>query len=660
MRRTYLLILSALAVLCMSAAAPAGTGTYYKAADGKKGAALKSALRDIVQTTTELNYGELWECFRTTDKRSDGKVWDMYSNKTNYVFGSSAQGANYSGEGDSYNREHSFPQSWFGGSIKPMYTDLHHMYPTDGFVNNQRGNLPFGEVASPTYSSAGGFSKVGYCSYSGYTGKVFEPNDEYKGDFARTYFYMVTRYEEKLSDWYQKNSESRATIDGSAYPAFTSWQLKMLLEWAAADPVSQKEVARNNAVKTLQGNRNPFIDYPGLEQYIWGSKKADAFSYDNYVQPDGSSSGSGEDNGNDPDPIGDQTTAGTYRLTITADDFNTTSYAANNNEKTSTAFCTTDETKTFEVKWTSYQVFKSGGMQWQKNAGCIYNTTDLGTIGNVTITSSAGTFTTYYGTSARPSSSMTAGGGFFQIKVGSATGKTSKIEIVFTIAGGDTPGPGPGPGPGPDPTPDTYGWVETPIGNITATDVFVIVGTHSQGTFALPNEGKSKPEAVPVTIEDSKLTSEVTDNLLWNIGSNDAGGYIFYPNGSTTKWLFCNTTASSSDNENLRVGTGSRRVFEISEEGYLVTRDSYTPRYACVYCGLEWRGYIKSVLKETTIKFYKRVAQDEDGLTLIRSQRKGTVFNLAGQQIVNGQSVKGTLPKGIYIVDGKKRVIGKR
>ena len=653
MKRISLFVLVASLALFASAAVPNGSGTYYRAADGKKGAALKTALSGIVQTTVERDYGDLWDDFRETDKRSDGKVWDMYSSITNFTFGTD-QAGNYHKEGDVYNREHSFPQSWFGGSVMPMCTDLFHMYPTDGFVNNQRGNLPFGTNNGETYKSSGGFSKVGACTYSGYTGKVFEPNDEYKGDFARTYFYMVTRYEEKLGDWYKKNSDSRATLDGSAYPAFQAWQLNMLLEWATNDPVSAKEVARNNAVYGIQKNRNPFIDYPGLEQYIWGSKKADAFSYDNYVQPDGSSSGGGDDPGPGPGPDNDETKAGTYRLTITTDDFNSSSYAANNNEKTSLAVCTTDATKTFEVKWRSYQVFKSGTMQWQKNTGYIYNITDLGTIGNVTISASEGTFTTFYGTSEKPSSSMTAGGGFFMIKVGGTTGKTSRLEIVFTIGEDDTPGPGPdpGPGPGPDPKPESYGWVETPIGSLTATDVFVIVGTHSQGTFALPNEGKTKPEAVRVTIEDDKLTSEVTDNLQWNISGSDAGGYTFRPNGSTTKWLFCNTTAGSSDNENVRVGTGSRKVFELSSEGYLVTKDSYTPRYVCVYSGQEWRGYIKSAMKPTAIKFYKLVpVQDEDGIAapFPSPEGSGTVYNLAGQRVGNSR-----LKQGLYVVNGKK------
>ena len=270
---------------------PNNTGEYYKAADGKKGAALKTALCGIIYDRTERSYDQLWTDFRTTDKRADGKVWDMYSGISNYTFGTD-QAGNYSGEGEKnggkYNREHSFPKSWFGASkkqIPPMYTDLFHLYPTDGYVNGRRSNYPFGETNGGTYKSANGFSKLGACTYPGYTGTVFEPNDIYKGDFARTYFYMVTCYEEKLPDWYTNYSDSRPTLDGNKYPGLSSWQLEMLMKWAINDPVSEKEINRNNAVYGIQENRNPFIDYPGLEEYIWGAMNNVAFSYDNYQRP---------------------------------------------------------------------------------------------------------------------------------------------------------------------------------------------------------------------------------------------------------------------------------------------------------------------------------------------------------------------------------------
>ena len=265
---------------------PNDSGDYYKNADGKKEAALKTALCGIIYNRDEggaLNtaYKALWTHFRKTDARANGSVWDMYSNLREMTFGTD-QAGNYKKEGDVYNREHSFPNSWFGGEVMPMYTDLNHMYPTDGWVNNKRGNNPFGETKGESYKSANDFSKLGVCTYPGYTGTVFEPNDEYKGDFARTYFYMVTCYEEKIADWYNNYADSRPTLDGNAYPGLSSWQLEMLMKWAKNDPVSEKEINRNKSVYDIQKNRNPFIDYPGLERFVWGDLKDEAFSYDHY------------------------------------------------------------------------------------------------------------------------------------------------------------------------------------------------------------------------------------------------------------------------------------------------------------------------------------------------------------------------------------------
>ena len=185
MRVIATLCLSALS-LTLWAQGPNGSGNYYRAANGKKGATLKTALCGIIYNRTERTYNDLWTDFRTTDARPDGKVWDMYSNITNYTFGTDQDKGSGNKEGQYYNREHSFPNSWFGGKIMPMYSDLHHLYPTDKLVNNKRGNHPFGETRGETYKSANGFSKLGSCTYPGFSGIVFEPNDEYKGDFART------------------------------------------------------------------------------------------------------------------------------------------------------------------------------------------------------------------------------------------------------------------------------------------------------------------------------------------------------------------------------------------------------------------------------------------------------------------------------------------
>ncbi len=246
---------------------------YYKNAEGKCGAALLSALCNIVSSHTSVSYANLWTAYKQTDTKSNGKIWDMYSTKE-FTY-STDQCGNYTTIGVCYNREHSFPKSWFKDAT-PMYTDLFHIYPTDGFVNNQRGNAPFGECAGGTYVAAkNGVSakgKLGKSTLSGYSGTVWEPDDDYKGDFARSYFYMAAAYNTKIAGW------TSDMLNKTSYPAFSDWAINMLLRWNALDPVSTKETARQEAVYAKQKNRNPFIDYPDLADYIWGSKKTTAWS----------------------------------------------------------------------------------------------------------------------------------------------------------------------------------------------------------------------------------------------------------------------------------------------------------------------------------------------------------------------------------------------
>ncbi len=272
-----------LAAMPAAAQGPNNSGTYYKQANGKSGSALKAALHNIIKTHTKRTYSQLYTDYKTTDIRPDGKIWDMYSSTSNFTPGTDENHSSFHQEGDNYNREHSMPASWFDSDKQSaMYTDLMHVIPADSYVNNRRSNYPYGETSNPTYQSNGGFSKLGNAkSGLGYSGKVFEPNDEYKGDFARIYFYMATCYADKIADW------SSDMLAGNSYPAFTTWALNMLLRWAENDPVSEKELNRNAAVYGIQNNRNPFVDYPGLEQMIWGDLQGVAFSYDNYNSPTG-------------------------------------------------------------------------------------------------------------------------------------------------------------------------------------------------------------------------------------------------------------------------------------------------------------------------------------------------------------------------------------
>lgn len=246
---------------------------YYDSAQGLQGYQLKTALHNIIKNHNPRTYANLWTDFQSTDKKSNGKVWDMYSDNPSgtppYEFTFiTDQCGNYNSENDCYNREHSMPASWFNDG-SPMYTDLFHLYPTDGWVNNKRSNYPFGRVGSASWTSMNG-SKLGSSNYPGFTGTVFEPIDAYKGDFARTYFYMATRYENVIANWASNSPEAGQVFVGNNTAVFKTWVVDLLLEWHEADPVSTKEIDRNNAVYQIQNNRNPFIDYPEWVNFIWG------------------------------------------------------------------------------------------------------------------------------------------------------------------------------------------------------------------------------------------------------------------------------------------------------------------------------------------------------------------------------------------------------
>ncbi|MDD2513807.1 MAG: endonuclease [Proteiniphilum sp.] len=248
---------------------------YYARAEGMRGAELKSALFRVIREPAVLSYTEIWEAFEATDAHKNDKVWDIYSHEPRG--GGATDGFDFRQhrcgsirkEGDCYNREHLFPRSWFRGT-SILESDLFHIYPTDGYVNNRRGNLPFGEVGIMNWESTNG-SKVGQNTFGGYSKTVFEPIDEYKGDVARSYFYVVTAYEDHLHRWHSDQ------LGGDRYPGFSKWSLDLLLKWHREDPVSLKEVRRNEAIYRLQKNRNPYIDYPELVECVWGSSDSTLF-----------------------------------------------------------------------------------------------------------------------------------------------------------------------------------------------------------------------------------------------------------------------------------------------------------------------------------------------------------------------------------------------
>lgn len=251
---------------------------YYDGTVGLTGAALKTKLSQIITSGHQTkSYDNLYNGYPSTDSdnyyEKDGSVLDIYSENPKgtdpYVYQhGSKQCGSYKVEGDCYNREHIFPQGYFN-SASPMVSDIHHIVPTDGKVNGYRSNFPFGKVGSANFISENG-SKRGTSASPNYSGTVFEPIDEFKGDVARMILYFATRYESKLSSF-----DDNDILTNSAFPGVEDWELAVFKEWHTNDPVSQREIDRNNAAYTYQGNRNPFIDHPEYVALIWGTTTPD-------------------------------------------------------------------------------------------------------------------------------------------------------------------------------------------------------------------------------------------------------------------------------------------------------------------------------------------------------------------------------------------------
>ena len=245
---------------------------YYDAIDGKQDSVLKSTLGQIIRPHTAIPYGsgadKTWGVFYYSDQDEEGYCMDMYCDKWKKF---TSVGAVVSG----CNIEHSFAKSWWGGSKNDAYKDCYHLNPSNTTANSSRSNYPLGVPTKDLKDqSVTGSLKVGRATYEGETFWVFEPKDEYKGDFARAYFYMATCYGDELT-WRLDNKDvgSKYAMRNDSYLEFRDWEIEVLITWHRQDPVSEKETKRMDAVSDFQHNRNPFIDYPDLAEHIWGNKK---------------------------------------------------------------------------------------------------------------------------------------------------------------------------------------------------------------------------------------------------------------------------------------------------------------------------------------------------------------------------------------------------
>ena len=271
----FLLFFLLIPLLIQAEEMPVG---YYDAIDGKQDSVLKSTLGQIIRPHTAIPYGsgadKTWGVFYYSDQDEEGYCMDMYCDKWKKF---TSVGAVVSG----CNIEHSFAKSWWGGSKNDAYKDCYHLNPSNTTANSSRSNYPLGVPTKDLKDqSVTGSLKVGRATYEGETCWVFEPKDEYKGDFARAYFYMATCYGDELT-WRLDNKDvgSKYAMRNDSYLEFRDWEIEVLLTWHRQDPVSEKETKRMDAVSDFQHNRNPYIDYPELAEYIWGNKKGIAVKW---------------------------------------------------------------------------------------------------------------------------------------------------------------------------------------------------------------------------------------------------------------------------------------------------------------------------------------------------------------------------------------------
>lgn len=278
--------------------------SYYNSIDGTKGGeTLKNVLYNLIRNMSTVSYGSgennTWGAFYTTDAIVSGgmrQVADMYSDVVRY-FGSKGEAVS------GMNIEHSVPKSWWGSTKNNAYEDLHHLNPSDETANSRKSNYPMAELGSVSWTN--GITSVGKSVIAGTSQNAFEPADEYKGDFARTYMYMFTCYQNLTWQYTWMNYEN------SSYPTLKPWAVELLMKWHRQDPVSQKEIARNNAVYVIQGNRNPYVDYPRLADFVWGDSINNTFYLyggveDGSGNQTGSSSSSGGSDGDDISGGGDE------------------------------------------------------------------------------------------------------------------------------------------------------------------------------------------------------------------------------------------------------------------------------------------------------------------------------------------------------------------
>ena len=597
---------------------------YYDSASDLTGYTLKSELSNIISNGhINRGYSNLYNGYQTTDTDSyyenDGTILDMYSENPNgtdpynYTHHNNKCG-NYSSESDCYNREHLMPQSWFN-SRSPMKNDIHHVVPSDGKVNGQRGNYPLANVDSASWTSQNG-SKLGSCANIGYNGTVFEPIDEFKGDVARMYFYMATRYESQIGSWENANASSNTVLDGSSNQVFETWYLNVLIQWHTQDPVSQREIDRNNAAYNYQGNANPFINHPEWINTIWNSSGGGGTQQPNYCDSKGNN-------------ISDE-----YIQRVKIESINNTSGSGNgysdytsistNLTKGSSAIITITPKWTGTVYNEGYAVWidynkdgdftDSGEQVWSKSAS---KTTPVS--GTFTIPSSATVGNTRMRVSMKyngiPSSCESFDYGEvedYTVNISNGSGSSSCINTTLTIKFDNYP-------------------AETSWEIKNSNDNIIFSG----GTYASQTNGSTLniSNCIPIGCYTFTMKDAYGDGMCCNYGS---GSYsLKQSNGNT---LASGASFTNNDVTNFCVGTANRPSTNIKMKNYYVNDVIISPNPA--------KNSLLVNLKDKKMKQY-------------------LITNMMGQTVSKGEiSTKkidiSTLENGVYFIQflsNKKQIL---
>lgn len=239
---------------------------YASSLQGLKKEQLKAALHKLMDKKKVLKYGGkgpgyTWHGFWYTDRDPQtNECYNRYSDKKFY-FESTNTGNAIAG----MNIEHSFPKSWWGGHKNDAWCDLYNLYPSDSQANSSKSNFVMGVVVNVKEEAGAGYDKVGTGYADGKLVNMWEPGNRFKGEFSRSYMYMATTYQ-NLSF----TSEGAKQLQTGAYPTLKKWSSDLFRQWSKNDRVDEMEIKRNEAVYKIQNNRNLFIDYPNLAEYVWG------------------------------------------------------------------------------------------------------------------------------------------------------------------------------------------------------------------------------------------------------------------------------------------------------------------------------------------------------------------------------------------------------